>query len=577
MFIKSYSLLTPAWVYITVSAILLVLGTYIWQYRNNPGIKYQTYVQYCKSLGLMCFLLFTTKTSLAEQVLWFKLFMLIFFLVPYFWLLFLLNISNQPPALISRYRRLFALITLVMWVVILTDGWHQQLSQQIWTDSRAVRVAFSNLYMLMWFNGYLMYGISFYFAFLWVYRSAGLRRMQAAWFTFAGALSILDSVVNSIPALVEYSPLLISFVLSALAISWGCYRWHAHSVVTLAEKALVQQLFDGFIVVDAEGYIVTMNSVARKMLADLPIRINRPLAELLTSWPSLLEQQEQALQGPCEIEKHSPDGKRYYQLVVTILYLRDLPKGKVLLLKDITEEKRNQEQLLEQQKALSILRERERLGRELHDGQGQVWNYLGLELSTLSVQVAQGNKVQAHAQLQRLLKLVQEQNADVRESIASLRCTRTATDADSLSYDFIQHLQEYLRWYEQQHRIAVDLALPPTSIARLFEHTSSVQVLRIIQEALTNIRKHAKATLARVHIEQTPTAIYVRITDNGCGFDVASHLYKPKSFGLQIMQERAQESGGQLTIQSTLGGGTEILLAFALTNKEESAMSGESR
>jgi len=242
MFIKSYSLLTPAWIYLSVSASLLVLGTYIWQFRNNPGIKYQTYVQYCKSLGLIFFLFFTTKTTLDEQIFWFKMFLLVFSLVPYFWMLFVMNISNQKRSLVLRCQQLFAIIILGLWTVILTDSWHQQLSQQIWTDTAAIRIMFSSFYWMLWVNGYLLYGISFWFALRWITNSAGLRRMQAVWFTFSGGLSILGGILNNIPELVEYSPLLISFVLSALAISWGCYRWHAHSVVTLAEKALVKNI-----------------------------------------------------------------------------------------------------------------------------------------------------------------------------------------------------------------------------------------------------------------------------------------------------------------------------------------------
>jgi len=321
-------------------------------------------------------------------------------------------------------------------------------------------------------------------------------------------------------------------------------------------------MYDGFIIVDAEEYIVTINPVAQEILADLPIQIDKPLSELLAAWPALLERQEQAMEKTCEIEKESPNGKQYYQLLVTILHLRGLPKGKILILKEITEQKKNQEQLLDQQKALSILQERGRMSRELHDGQGQIWNYLALEITMVSELLQKREIAMAQAQLYQLLGIVQEQNDDVRESIVGLRCTR-ANIADKTSYHFIQNLQEYLHWYENQHNIAVNFQLPHDSIAKLLRHTSSIHVLRIIQEALTNVRKHAKATQVTIQLQQTDRVMRIHIADNGCGFDVSSsRCHRPKSFGLQIMQERAQESGGQLTIQSTPGVGTEIILEF---------------
>jgi signal transduction histidine kinase len=86
-----------------------------------------------------------------------------------------------------------------------------------------------------------------------------------------------------------------------------------------------------------------------------------------------------------------------------------------------------------------------------------------------------------------------------------------------------------------------------------------VQVVRVVQEALTNVRKHANADWARVVIGRSGNEATIVVEDNGCGFDSAA-LRQPDvlSFGMRTMRERVERVGGRFTVDSVPGEGTKV-------------------
>ncbi len=91
--------------------------------------------------------------------------------------------------------------------------------------------------------------------------------------------------------------------------------------------------------------------------------------------------------------------------------------------------------------------------------------------------------------------------------------------------------------------------------------SAQVQVIRIIQEALTNVRKHARTHLASVCIERDNGYVRVRVQDGGQGFEPGGVLARDRQYiGLQVMRERAESIGGTLTLESQTGTGTAVVL-----------------
>jgi signal transduction histidine kinase len=121
-----------------------------------------------------------------------------------------------------------------------------------------------------------------------------------------------------------------------------------------------------------------------------------------------------------------------------------------------------------------------------------------------------------------------------------------------------------LRWYGDrvrrllQARIQVEAAGDPLRL----DHDTELGIFRIVQEALTNVTKHAEATDVRISIQQDRQETFVTVDDNGKGFDtyqVAGSDGK-RRWGLAIMKERARAFGGTLHVESKPGCGTRVML-----------------
>jgi nitrate/nitrite-specific signal transduction histidine kinase len=210
--------------------------------------------------------------------------------------------------------------------------------------------------------------------------------------------------------------------------------------------------------------------------------------------------------------------------------------------------------LYKQVRYMATLEERDRIARELHDNLAQMLGYLNVK-AAITQRLLSANQVAEAAS--SLLELEQVTNAaytDVREAIFSLRTT------ESSGWDLVPTLREYLADYGKHYGIDAQLVIADETRCRL-EAEVQVQANRIIQEALTNVRKHSGANRAWVCFERKDDWVRITIADDGHGFDptdVSSE--RAQHLGLQIMRERAASVGGTLEIDSHADSGTRVVL-----------------
>ncbi len=205
-----------------------------------------------------------------------------------------------------------------------------------------------------------------------------------------------------------------------------------------------------------------------------------------------------------------------------------------------------------QLQSLSISEERARIAREMHDGLAQVLGYMNLQVQTLDAYLQQGKLDRLRVKLDQMHDAVKIAHADVREKILSLRTTL------SNEKGVIQAIEEYLDEFGIQAQIEthftnqVDGELNLASLAE-------VQLVCILQEALTNVRKHAQAKSVSVSVAKQGALqdehIQLLVKDDGIGF---VKIGQKGSFGLQIMRERAESVGGSVEIVSIPGEGTRV-------------------
>lgn len=212
---------------------------------------------------------------------------------------------------------------------------------------------------------------------------------------------------------------------------------------------------------------------------------------------------------------------------------------------------------------MAALEERERIAREMHDSLAQVLSYVNTKTQAVRQLFATGQEAQAKAHLKELEDLARDAYADVREAILGLRSSA------SPQREMVSTLKEYIFRFSQLSNIRTELQVSDGGFPSL-PMTTELQSIRIIQEALTNVRKHAMASHAWVRISTDGEQAEIVIEDDGHGFNVSDIRRGDwPQFGLQTMKERAESVRGSLDITSAPGQGTKVTLRVPLSQGAE--------
>ena len=193
----------------------------------------------------------------------------------------------------------------------------------------------------------------------------------------------------------------------------------------------------------------------------------------------------------------------------------------------------------------ATLEERARLAREIHDGLAQHLWFAKLKFERLSSTLSDDERPLAEEVTQAL----DAANIEAREALVTMR--------SSLEEDvpFSDMLVRTVDDFESSSGLRAEFTAS-TGIPSSFAPRVQVELLRIVTEALNNVRKHADATTVRITAEASDGELLITITDNGRGFDENEAF--DKGMGLQGMRERARLIGGSLLVMSELSGGTTI-------------------
>jgi len=201
------------------------------------------------------------------------------------------------------------------------------------------------------------------------------------------------------------------------------------------------------------------------------------------------------------------------------------------------------------EKEAAVASERSLLAQELHDSIAQSLAFLKMQVGLLRDALRRGDPDATDRTLGEIDAGVRESYGDVRELLVHFR-TRTSAE------DIEPALRTTLAKFEHQTGLPVELGIEGHGVP--LPPDVQVQVLHIVQEALSNVRKHAHATSVGVRVRQAPDWTF-EVRDDGCGFDAArpsgeSHV------GLRIMRERAARIGARLRVDSAQGKGTAVVL-----------------
>lgn len=205
---------------------------------------------------------------------------------------------------------------------------------------------------------------------------------------------------------------------------------------------------------------------------------------------------------------------------------------------------------------LSIMEERTALAHELHDSLAQTLASLRFQVRMLDDTLREGGSPHsALADLERIRNGLDEAHTELRELLNSFRAP---LDRRGLVPALEQLTEQLARETGMHVFFQKDCRAPSLSAA------VEMQLLRIVQEALANVRKHSRAQTVRVLLNCRPGGAYMLLVeDDGVGFDLPQRAGRPgEHIGLSIMEERARRLGGQLRIESEPGEGTRVEVAY---------------
>jgi signal transduction histidine kinase len=161
---------------------------------------------------------------------------------------------------------------------------------------------------------------------------------------------------------------------------------------------------------------------------------------------------------------------------------------------------------------------------------------------------------EAGASLWELKQLVGEAYTDIRGEIFNLRITPT------VKINFLETLRQYVDKYKRFYSLEIQLVFEADEALFQFPTGVAMALIRTIQEALINVRKHAQVNQAIIRLGGGVDQARISIEDKGQGFDLTAE--KATSFGLKIMHERIEGISGQVMIESMPGQGTRITLLY---------------
>lgn len=213
------------------------------------------------------------------------------------------------------------------------------------------------------------------------------------------------------------------------------------------------------------------------------------------------------------------------------------------------EEKQNREilELERELKKLAVVEERNRLARDIHDGLGAALSGLIIQSEYL-LTLARGDEHLKH-EIGELKVAAEEAIDEVRRALSMMRD----------EFELVPQLENTCSTFTTRHRVPVQLSIEGAPPA--LSDVQQLTIFRIMQECLTNIAKHAGASVVTVQVRFGPDEMRMDIEDDGKGFDPAR---TPKHhYGLINMRERAKKANGEVTIDSRPGEGTRVVLAIA--------------
>ncbi|MCF8567211.1 histidine kinase [Alicyclobacillus tolerans] len=332
----------------------------------------------------------------------------------------------------------------------------------------------------------------------------------------------------------------------------------------LLPSFLLEDVFEhsseGMVILDANRQVLYMNKAAKEMTGYASHRCGEFCGTLFrcqTEGKSALQNDKcfgsrvLTTKAPIDTEMNIETASGDHLIVsVNYSYIPAEDGGSYLLmtLRDITNQKHLEKERRQKEALNHTLQERERLARDLHDGVVQEIAYANMQMKALLDDVAQGKEPDPQL-MEKISQVLDNSTIELRQALFDL--TFRVTE------DLASYIKHYVQEFETRTAIPVHYQLVGTPIS--VDPAVTSQLAKMIQESMTNIRKHAQARKIHFTVAFSPEKdrVLLSIRDDGCGFDPT---LQPSvgHYGMKTMKERCKQLGGTFSLDSAVNKGTSI-------------------
>ncbi len=551
-------LLTSPWPYLATAALAALTGWYVWTQPRHPGTRYFGWLTSVWMVWALAATLYTLVPSIpARFALWGVQSVFSLLEVP-LQLMIVLEYTGHEQWLARRGLLLlfFPALLFAAMLVIQPDtmGYveYHGSNPVILGDSR-----------VKWSN--YGYDIVIVLITLWMLFACLLRapafRIPALLLILGRSLPFIGFAMLKPQQLpvppIQVNVLFLGFTMLLYFVA--LYRFRLLRVSPVARDTVIARMPYAMIVLDAEDRLVDFNPAAQN-LPELPGRISLQQAapRVLGKWWERLSPLVRPEVISADVTVPTGDSEKIFHVTgLPLLQASGWRTGQAFLIEDVTRVRQAEQEHKHAQRAEAMLREREQLARELHDSLGQVLGYASFQVDAAAKLSRGGQGAAAAEQLDRLGGIIREAHADVREYILNLHT------APSQQQPFFTVLEQYLKGFTNNYGIQTHLSIGPGLGEQTISPDTRMQVFRIIQEALSHTRKHGHARCVQLTFTSEDGRVCLAVQDDGRGFalDEIGNA-DGQHFGLRFMQERAEQLGGSLQVQSAPGAGTRVVLVI---------------
>jgi len=521
-----------------------------------------------------------TSTSLSTQIAATNFQYVGIMALPVTWVVFSLQYTGHGNWLTRRSLLLLSIVPFVTVVLVWTNGIDGLMYHGRHLDTSGPFTIISKTYG-PWFwiamtNNYLLMSYGMFLLIQRLFRPPSLYHRQSIALLICVIVPLAWNVmyIFDLTALYHVDLTPSALVISGLAIAWGLFRVRLFDIIPLARDIVVEGMSDGVIVLDTENRLVDLNRAAERIVGLTPSEvIGQPVANVLSGQPKLVELfgMASAPEERLEVKVEKGETQRYYDLHTSPLHdRRGQLTGRVIILTDITERKKIQEQLIVSDRLSSI---GEFASGVAHEINNPLTSIVGFSDVLLEEDVPDD----VNKYLRVINREARRASMIVKNLLTFVRKHESVKQPTNMN-DAIKTVLQLRAYEQEENNIQVDTRFDPDLPESIAD---GYQLQQVFMNIITNaehsmIKAHGKGTLT-ITTERAGDTIRASFTDDGTGISQENlgHLFEPffttkevgegTGLGLSISYGIIAEHGGRIWAESELAKGATFVVELPIS------------